>query len=205
MYSANVEMLDYLVEKLGLERRDLVIALEQYATYEKERPTKLKNQSVVEWVSRQITRTLSDPESTPVEEIIACSFSDHVEFLIDSGALDGPTTLMYAVTFGNYECAQKIVERGFKSAHFLFSDNVNMMKVLLDNGVMSLESRAPDGNTLLHLAARSSFVDMIKFLIARGADVEAKNNDGKTPLDCVPFYKMSQLRDLFYTCIDSVE
>lgn len=61
------------------------------------------------------------------------------------------------------------------------------MKVLLDNGVMSLDSKAPDGNTLLHLAARSSFVDMIKFLIARGADVEAKNNDGKTPLDCVPF------------------
>ena len=97
------------MEKLGVERRDLFIALEQYATYEKERPTKLKNQSVVEWVSRQITRTLADPESTPVEEIIACSFSDHVEFLIDSGALDGPTMLMYAVTFGNYECAQKIV------------------------------------------------------------------------------------------------
>ena len=40
--------------------------------------------------------------------------------------------------------------------------------------------------TALHWAAENYNVDLIKTLLASGADKKAKNADGKVPLDLVP-------------------
>ena len=46
-----------------------------------------------------------------------------------------------------------------------------------------MDARDVDGCTPLHVAARAGRPDVVRLLIARGADVKAKG-DGGTPLDC---------------------
>ena len=40
------------------------------------------------------------------------------------------------------------------------------------------------GSTLLHLATQSSSVDIVLFLLEKGADLSVRDNEGKTPLEC---------------------
>jgi uncharacterized protein len=49
-----------------------------------------------------------------------------------------------------------------------------------------------DGNTLLHFAARSGNVELIKKLIESGEDVNAENNKGETPLQIADKYAMHE-------------
>lgn len=60
--------------------------------------------------------------------------------------------------------------------------DVEAAEVLLENGA-DLEARGEDGETALHRAVGSKQVLMIKFLIARGANRDAKDSYGKSPLD----------------------
>jgi len=46
----------------------------------------------------------------------------------------------------------------------------------------NLDWRTPNGWTLLHLAAQCGNEKMIRFLIERGSDIEARDNEGLTPL-----------------------
>ena len=48
------------------------------------------------------------------------------------------------------------------------------------------------GNTLLHFAARSGNVSIIKDLIRNGHEVNAKNNSGETPLDVAERYQNTE-------------
>jgi len=45
--------------------------------------------------------------------------------------------------------------------------------------------------TLLHLAARNPSVEVLQYLVSQGADVNAKNNKGDTPLHCAAIYNPS--------------
>lgn len=48
---------------------------------------------------------------------------------------------------------------------------------------VDLNARDDHGGTALHKAAAFANVEMVKFLLAAGADRALKNADGKTPLD----------------------
>ena len=50
-----------------------------------------------------------------------------------------------------------------------------------------------DGNTLIHFAARSGNVEMVKKLISDGEDVNAKNNVGQTPLDIAEKFEQHEI------------
>eukprot|EP00026_Physarum_polycephalum_P022476 Phypoly_transcript_26592.p1 GENE.Phypoly_transcript_26592~~Phypoly_transcript_26592.p1 ORF type:complete len:117 (+),score=8.50 Phypoly_transcript_26592:1-351(+) len=43
-----------------------------------------------------------------------------------------------------------------------------------------------DGKTPLHLAAKSKHPDVVSILVNLGADLNAKDNDGNRPVDCIP-------------------
>ncbi|MDB4342064.1 ankyrin repeat domain-containing protein [bacterium] len=51
--------------------------------------------------------------------------------------------------------------------------------------------------TPLHETARSGRKEVVELLIANGADVNAKNRNGDTPLDYAITFKRTELADLF--------
>ena len=86
----------------------------------------------------------------------------------------------------------------FKSSEFtwietplhnaIIYDNVNnngvkAVRIILDNGADIESKKNREGLTPLHRAVDHSSVAMIELLIKRGAKIDAKNNDGLTPLD----------------------
>jgi uncharacterized protein len=59
---------------------------------------------------------------------------------------------------------------------------IEAIQLLLDLGV-DVNAAGADGRTALHGAAMQGYDDVIKFLAAKGADLEAKDKKGFTPLD----------------------
>lgn len=51
-----------------------------------------------------------------------------------------------------------------------------------------IERKDRDGKTLLHHAVKNNEINFIKFLIESGADINAKDNNGRTPLNNFPLY-----------------
>jgi hypothetical protein len=59
---------------------------------------------------------------------------------------------------------------------------VETAKLLLDAGA-DINRASPNGQTSLHAAARLDLKDLVRFLGERGANLEAKDRSGATPLD----------------------
>jgi ankyrin repeat protein len=59
-------------------------------------------------------------------------------------------------------------------------------KTLIENGAR-LELREEEGRTALYIAVEYGVTDMTRMLIDAGADINAKNKDGYTPLQCAKF------------------
>jgi ankyrin repeat protein len=62
------------------------------------------------------------------------------------------------------------------------ADTIEAIQLLLDLG-MDVNAAAADGRTALHGAALQGYDDVIKFLAAQGADLDAKDKKGFTALD----------------------
>ena len=60
---------------------------------------------------------------------------------------------------------------------------IQVARIMLDNGADIELKKNREGLTPLHRAVDHSSVAMIELLIKRGAKINAKNNDGLTPLD----------------------
>ena len=89
--------------------------------------------------------------------------------------------------------------KGYQKIHLAAMDrDLGMMKSLISVGEkkVDINLRAKNGNTPLHLAiyerpysrmrthdypSRDKYLQSLKFLLDNGADVNARNNDGKTP------------------------
>ncbi|PNP46422.1 hypothetical protein THARTR1_10744 [Trichoderma harzianum] len=74
-----------------------------------------------------------------------------------------------------------------------FGEKVEMMKLLLDNGA-KIDQRGNDGETPLHVACREGTLEAVRFLVDRGADVNAESGRFGTPIlaaaareDSMPF------------------
>ena len=59
---------------------------------------------------------------------------------------------------------------------------VPVARPLLDAGAR-VNERCEHGTTALHMAASWAHLDAVQFLVARGADPDLRDNDGRTPLD----------------------
>uniref|UniRef100_A0A914QX34 Ankyrin repeat protein n=1 Tax=Panagrolaimus davidi TaxID=227884 RepID=A0A914QX34_9BILA len=57
---------------------------------------------------------------------------------------------------------------------------LSIIRLLLDNG-WSIENPG-EKETLLHIAAEKNSVSLIKFFLEKGANIDAKNGEGYTPL-----------------------
>ncbi len=60
--------------------------------------------------------------------------------------------------------------------------DIQGIKYLLDNGIISVHSRDNFGMTPLHFAASHSKIEAIKLLLDSNANIDSKDNEGMTPL-----------------------
>merc|ERR1712228_96877 len=57
------------------------------------------------------------------------------------------------------------------------------IKIMIKTGKMTVNDTNPWKHTLLHIAALKGAYDLVQFLINNGADIDAKDDEGKTALD----------------------
>ncbi|KAL2740342.1 hypothetical protein V1478_000483 [Vespula squamosa] len=118
--------------------------------------------------------TRSSKNSTALHFAVSCPIYEITEFLVNNGAeidvenVYGYTPLQCALYDNNLKIAKLLVEKGanvnriYKNTHY---------------------ARQRLGGTLLHWASRNWNSDEImKFLIENGADINATERDGRTPL-----------------------
>jgi ankyrin len=57
----------------------------------------------------------------------------------------------------------------------------NLVALLLDKGA-KVDALAKGNATPLHLAAQAGCLDAVKMLLAKGADINSRDSNGRTPL-----------------------
>lgn len=127
--------------------------------------------------------------------------STFVSALVDAGAdvnrrdPDGVSAMSLAVQSGKIDCVKILLNSGkcvidHTSDRFLHdaavnSDQVDLIELLLRRfSGIDLNSVNYKGQTALHAAAIYGRVDIIRFLISKGADADAVDEKGWTPLHC---------------------
>jgi len=95
--------------------------------------------------------------------------------LVDLPTADGITPLMIAAGMGHGS-------NPTRGRYQTDEDAVEALKILLKAGA-DINRRATNGQTAMHAAALKGWNATIRFLADNGAELEAKDRDGKTPLD----------------------
>jgi ankyrin repeat protein len=139
---------------------------------------------------------------TPLHEASILGYEDSVKFLLVKGANPrvadkmGFTALHFAVMHSHLEVAKVLIEHGadvnakdnenkFTPLHFAVmahSRNLELAELLIRNGA-DLSAAGPlGGQTPLHMAVAAGNMSLTTLFIAKGADVNVRNESGATPL-----------------------
>lgn len=134
----------------------------------------------------------ADPDVRLVKATPARRISDDVAL---PRPLVGTTPLWLAAYYGQVEILRELAAHN--ATPTLTSNNgatvlmaaigrnqmnaLEMVKILADLGI-DVNAADEEGNTALHRAASSGFDPLVQFLVERGAELEAENTKGETPL-----------------------
>lgn len=126
----------------------------------------------------------------------------HPEVRIDAANAVGETPLMFAALRGNLPAMQRLLDRGaqvnrsgWSPLHYAASGpEPKAVELLLDKGA-EIDSRAPNGNTPLMMAARYGAQDSATLLLARGADPRLRNAAGASAADLARVAERDRLAD----------
>ena len=115
--------------------------------------------------------------------------------LVNTRGECGETPLHWAAQAGNMLIAEILLKKGadvtaeatlkFGGTPLLWGAerNPDMIALLLENGADVRDFNSRNGQTALHCCARcNNSAEMAELLIAKGADINARDNSGKTPL-----------------------
>ncbi|WP_157956387.1 ankyrin repeat domain-containing protein [Wolbachia endosymbiont of Folsomia candida] len=89
---------------------------------------------------------------------------------------------------GIYSCvAEKDTQKIYNPYYYEWL-NWGLIKRLIDEKKVDANTKANDGNTILHEAASSGNLDIVEYLVdEKGVDVESRGNDGRTPIHHAAF------------------
>ena len=73
-------------------------------------------------------------------------------------------------------------------------NKLDVVQWLVEHGKANVEATNKDGMTVLHWAAQNN-LDVVQWLVEHGADVNATDNDGKTPLNLAEERKHTKITE----------
>lgn len=111
---------------------------------------------------------------------------EKVKSLITKGAdlnakdESGRSPIHYALSGKNQDILIFLITHAVQPDSFEYKE-LQKIKQLLAQG-MDVNAKGPSDNTLLHFAARTGYLHVASLLISIGADLNARNDSGQTPL-----------------------
>ncbi|NWS64579.1 ASB10 protein, partial [Chunga burmeisteri] len=154
------------------------------------------------WTSRKFglwSLSYEQELTAPLHITASRGYTDCLRLLLLRGAAvdfapGGKTALHEACAAASADCVRLLLsfgadpeavsEDGYKPLHLCKSpDSIECAQQLLQHGA-SVNSRTEDeDDTALHVAARHGLTDHVQLLLRYGAELEAKNEEGQTPLN----------------------
>uniref|UniRef100_A0A8B9BP00 Ankyrin repeat and SOCS box containing 10 n=1 Tax=Anser brachyrhynchus TaxID=132585 RepID=A0A8B9BP00_9AVES len=154
------------------------------------------------WTSRKFglwSLSYEQELTTPLHITASRGYADCLRLLLLRGAAvnfapGGKTALHEACAAASTDCVslllsfgadpEAVSEDGYKPMHLCKSpESIECVQQLLQHGA-SVNSRTEEEcDTALHVAARHGLIDHVRLLLCHGAELEAKNEEGQTPLN----------------------
>jgi ankyrin repeat protein len=126
------------------------------------------------------------PGATPLYRAVKAADLTVMRMLLDKGAnanlaiKNGGTPLMLAAGGGPPRSQEdEVVDKAARA------DPVEVVKMILDAGA-DVNAANDQENTALHFAALRGNDKVVQYLVSRGARIDAKNKQGKTPAEVAP-------------------
>src|SRR5205807_666428 len=103
----------------------------------------------------------------------------------------GDTALTLAGSFGQTKVVRFLLERGadvrigdmaFALGGIAYTGDVSLLKEMIEKGADVNARVKEDGSTALHTASSVNQVEAARLLLDKGAIVDARNREGRTPL-----------------------
>ena len=151
----------------------------------------------------QIKRFVQELQYYPLHKAVYSGNYDEVHRLLEAGKYSVKDTMPYETTalhvcYNSTEIAELLISYGadinattdngetllhsVAGAFVTDSSTVDMVMWILKKDIKMLHSKTTRGSTPLHFAALSGNSEIVRLLILCGADVNARDNEGNTPL-----------------------
>ncbi|NXQ31313.1 ASB10 protein, partial [Alaudala cheleensis] len=98
---------------------------------------------------------------------------------------------------------EAVSEDGYRPLHLCKSpDSLECVQQLLQHGASANSRTEEEEDTALHVAARHGLAEHVRLLLRRGAELEAKNREGQTPLNaaCAQQHRPQDMDRYYRVC-----
>jgi uncharacterized protein len=151
---------------------------------------------VIDFIKRGIDINTADESGTTLLMFAANNGNiELLEFLLNNGAnilmnnMYGDTAIGIAALRGKLAIVQRLVAAGAKletegwaPLHYAaFNGHADVIRYLIDKQV-SVDARAPNGQTALMFAAKNDHLEVVRLLVSANADIQARDANGTTAL-----------------------
>ena len=171
-----------------------------------------RNISVIKAVLGDSYNITDSDGNTPIHIVVKLNGPDELlmtliedGYPLDTRNADGYTALNYAIKANRLSTALVLLEHGANPFQMIDKKGNNGVTIALENKNMDMITNIVkyagnktdvQGNTILHYAAKSSDIDMIKYLIAAGINTKITNVSGDTAYTIAMRWKRPDVAEL---------